>query len=68
MKDWNKGCWSNIVVGILLLIIGSIEESVLMMFIGMFNLLWAGIYWAATLGLLKKNDANHAKVAVEDKS
>lgn len=68
MRNWNKGCWVNIVIGILWLIIGSIEENLIMMIVGMFSLLVVGMFWTQKLGLLsKKQDESISKEKQNEK-
>ena len=64
MRNWNKGRWINIVVGILLMTVGSMDKSLVVMFLGFFNLLYVGFYYADKL--LNKKDVKSQKSEVKE--
>ena len=59
MRNWNKGRWINIVLGIILMSIGSMEKNLIFAFLGFFNLLYVGFYY--TEKVMNKGDAEHKK-------
>ena len=54
LAKYNKGCWTNILVGVLLMCAGSLDRNLWIMFLGFFNLFYAGVYWTYKITKIEK--------------